>query len=64
MVMKGQNSDDLERPYLEDPELGDENDPEYRQEMLETFKSLGLTPADIKTDDKLRADYAAWLKTQ
>jgi len=52
----------MERPYLDDPEPGDENDPAYREEMFETFKSMGLTPDEIRTDDKFKADYADWLK--
>lgn len=52
----------MERPYFDDPELGDENDPAYREEQFETYKAMGWTPDDIKTDDVHRAAYAAWLR--
>jgi hypothetical protein len=50
-----------ERPYQEDPELGDENDPEYKQEMFETFKVMRWTPDEI-TDPQYRKEYAEWLE--
>ena len=40
--------------YLEDPELGDENDPEYRQGMFAQLKSLGASPKDIQGDAKFK----------
>lgn len=48
--------------YVEDAELGDENDPEYRAEMFEIFRKLRWTPADIRDPD-YAARYAEWLKT-
>jgi len=52
------------REYLEDPEPHDENDPEYKEEMFETFKYMGLKPEDLRQDKKYAAEYAAWLKKQ
>jgi hypothetical protein len=52
----------VERPYKDDPELGDENDPAYMLELFETAKAMGWGPEDIRTDEQFRADYAAWLK--
>jgi len=51
-----------QEPYLDDPEPGDENDPEYRLEMFETFKACKIPPEKITTDDAFRDEYAAWLK--
>jgi hypothetical protein len=48
--------------YSEDPELPDENDPEYQQEMFEIFRTLGYTPEDIN-DSQYAQKYAEWLKT-
>jgi hypothetical protein len=50
------------RPFLEDPEMGDEKDPAYRREMFETFKHMGCAPDDIRTDPKMKKEYAEWLK--
>lgn len=47
--------------YDEDPELGDENDPEYMNEIFETFKYMGWKPEDLP-DPKDQSEYAAWLK--
>ena len=52
----------MDRPYFDDPEPGDENDPEYQVEQFELYKSLGWTPEDIRTDDVYKAAYAAWLR--
>ena len=48
--------------YLDDPELGDEDDPEYREQLFETFQASGQEPEDVRTDDQFRADYAEFLK--
>ena len=50
------------RKMFADPELHDENDPEYREEMFETFRVLGWKPADIRDSD-YAVKYAEWLKT-
>lgn len=50
-----------ERPYDEDPELGDEDDPEYKEEIFETMKSMGWGPEKL-TDPAEREEYAEWLK--
>lgn len=49
------------KPYNEDPEPGDENDPAYKEEMFETFKYMGWEPEDL-TDPKDQQEYAHWLK--
>jgi len=47
--------------YLEDPELGDDSDPTYREEMFETFYDLGKKPEDLGPE--WAADYKKWLET-
>jgi len=49
------------RPFHEDPEPGDENDPEYKEEMFETFKYMGWKPEQLR-DPKDQKEYADWLK--
>jgi hypothetical protein len=56
-------SDNQKNGYDDDPELGDENDPAYREEMFETFRFMGCTPEDLK-DPLYRDEYAEWLKKQ
>jgi hypothetical protein len=53
---------DPDRPYLEDPELQDDSDPEYREEMFKGFQYSGLKPEDITTDPQCAKEYARWLK--
>jgi hypothetical protein len=48
--------------YQDDPELGDENDPSYREGMFETYRAIGIKPDEL-TDPEYRATYVAWLKT-
>jgi hypothetical protein len=48
--------------YVEDPELPDENEPEFQAEMFQLFRMRGWTPEDIK-DPKYAVKYAAWLTT-
>jgi hypothetical protein len=57
--------DDQKRPESsdEDPELGDENDPEYREQLFYTFKYSDTKPEDIVTDPEMAKEYAEWLKT-
>lgn len=45
-----------------DPSLGDEDSPEYQEEMFEMFRMRGWKPEQIK--DPVYADkYAKWLHT-
>ena len=48
--------------YVEDPELHDEDDPAYQEEMFELFRTLDWKPEDL-ADQKYAAKYAEWLKT-
>lgn len=45
-----------------DPEVADEDDPEYQAEMFATFRELGWKPEDLKNPKDTRA-YSEWLKT-
>lgn len=49
------------RPLQEDPEPPDENDPEFKEEMFETYKEMGWRPEDLKNPQDAE-EYAAWLK--
>ena len=53
--------DDM-KGYVEDPELQDDDDSEYQEEMFELFRMLKWRPDDI-ADQKYAAKYAEWLKT-
>ncbi len=44
-----------------DPELHDENDPAYKEEMFETMKAMGWKPERITNDPKCAKEYAEWL---
>jgi|PersoiStandDraft_1058852.scaffolds.fasta_scaffold271941_1 hypothetical protein len=46
----------------EDPELGDENDPEYEEEMFRTYQAMGWK-AEAFPDREYAKKYAKWLKT-
>lgn len=48
--------------YVEDPELQDENEPGYQEEMFELFRMRKWKPEDL-IDQSYAAKYAAWLKT-
>jgi hypothetical protein len=48
----------LTRPYLDDPEPSDENDPEVKEEMFRTFQYMKIKPEELKEDQE---EYAAWL---
>ena len=52
----------MENTYEEDPVMGDENDPEYRAEMFETFKYIKVQPRELR-DQCLRLEYVEWLKS-
>ena len=43
-----------------DPELGDENDPAYKEELFQGYKFMGWTPADL-ADPIDCQEYADWL---
>jgi hypothetical protein len=49
------------REWQDDPEPGDEDDPEYREEMFKSFE-YGKVPPDHIRDKKMRADYVKWLE--
>lgn len=51
----------MERPYVEDPAPGDENDPEYMDEVFQSFKYMKWKPEDLR-DLKDQKRYADWLK--
>jgi hypothetical protein len=53
----------VERPYVEDPEPGDENDPAYKEELFRTFQEMGWAPEELK-DPQDQQEYAEWLKTK
>jgi hypothetical protein len=45
-----------------DPEPLDENDPEVKEEMFETYKFMRVAPEDLKTaSEEERREYAEWL---
>jgi hypothetical protein len=48
-------------PGYGDPELGNEDDPEYKEELFETYRDMGWKPEEL-TDAKYREEYAEWLK--
>jgi hypothetical protein len=50
------------RAYVDDAELGDENDPEYQEEMFRIFLKLGWKPEDL-IDKHYASKYAEWLKS-
>ena len=52
----------MTRPYIEDPICPNEDDPDYRDEVFITMKSMGWKPEDLK-DRKDQDEYAAWLET-
>jgi hypothetical protein len=52
----------IDGEYPADPELQDENEPEYQEEMFRTFLSLGWAPQDLR-DRQYAKKYAKWLHT-
>ena len=50
------------RKDYDDPEPGNEDDPEYQDEMFRTFRHMGWKPEDLM-DPKYASKYAEWLKT-
>ncbi len=55
--------DSMQNSYEEDPEMGDENDPEYKAEMFETFRYMNVEPEELP-NPAFRAEYVAWLMTK
>lgn len=49
--------------FRDDPELGDENDPEYKEEMFQTYKAMEWKPEDLKHPED-QGEYADWLQRQ
>ena len=47
-----------------DPEPGNEDDPEYKEELFNTMKAMGWKPEDLTNNPKGAAEYARWLKRQ
>ena len=47
--------------YVDDAELGDENDPEYQEQVFEIFQARGWKPEDL-IDGEYAGKYAEWLK--
>lgn len=48
---------------FDDPEVPDEHDPDFMEEMFELYKASGMTPEELVKDDPYEAKkYAAWLK--
>lgn len=52
----------LFKNYQEDPDLGDENDPAYKEEMFRFFQIRGWTPEDLK-DKTYAEEYGKWLQS-
>ena len=50
----------MPREYIENPDPLDDSDPEYMEEIFETYKYMGWTPEMIR-DPQEREEYAAWL---
>ena len=48
---------------MDDPQLKDDNDPAYRDEMFETFKVMKVKPEEL-IDLDYRKRYAKWLEKQ
>jgi len=46
-----------------DPELADENDPAYKEELFATLKAIGHGPGMIQNDPKFADEYANWLES-
>ena len=57
---KAKRRDRLEDVY-DDPKPPDEDDPEFKEEMFESFKYKGWKPEDL-IDPKDRKEYGDWLK--
>lgn len=48
---------------FDDPELPDENDQDFREEMFSLYQSMGDTPETLKDPEEARL-YGEWLKKQ
>ena len=49
----------MPREYIENADPLDDSDPEYKEEIFETYKAMGWTPERI-VDRQEREEYAAW----
>jgi hypothetical protein len=58
-----ENKLDTTRPWQDDPEMGDMEDKEYREEIFQSLKDDNVPPEHLP-DLKLRKQYSKWLKTQ
>ena len=47
---------------MDDPELPDENDPDFKEEMFALHQYLGDKPEDLSMTKKQRKEYAEWLE--
>ena len=52
---------DVYGEMFSDPELRDENDPAYKEELFETMKAMGHGPDRVKADPVFAKEYAEWL---
>jgi hypothetical protein len=48
---------------LDDPELGDENDPDYQVEIFRILRAVHVSPEGV-IDKQFAAKYAEWLRTE
>ena len=46
----------------EDPEVQDDTDPEFEEEMFHTMRAMGWKPEGLR-DREFAAKFAEWLKT-
>ena len=59
--MKKNNKLQRTRPWKDDPELGDMNDREYREEIFRSLQDDSIDPSHLP-DPTLRRQYEDWLK--
>ena len=52
-----------ERPWKDDPDMGDMGNKTYRNEIFQSLKDDNVPPEHLP-DLKLRKQYADWLKKQ
>jgi hypothetical protein len=61
--MKRKDKVKVTRPWKDDPDMGDMEDPEYREEIFSSLQYDGVFPEHLP-DLKLREQYSEWLKKQ
>ncbi len=49
--------------YPDDPELGDENDPEYKEQLFQTMRYMKTLKLE-NFDEKFAQEYKEWLAKQ